>query len=333
MISVVLPCYNAQASLQRCLDSLSDQTWADFELIAVNDGSTDATLSLLQGQADLDERIRVFDRPHGGVVAAMNFGMKQCRGEYIARMDSDDICLPERLALQKSHLDHHPHVGLVGGLVRFGGDPSVGQGYKAYVDWTNTLVTAQEIRLARFVESPFANPTIMFRKALVSCHGPFYDGPFPEDYELLLRWMAAGVIMDKVDRDVLIWNDPPSRLTRTDTRYSTAAFYRIKTGYLARWLLKHGHPRVSVVGGGRITRQRALLLEEHGVTVDRWLEVDPAKIGQRVHGRPVCAWNDIGPPGPEFLVSYVANRGAGARISGELQALGWVPGHHFLLAA
>lgn len=333
MISVVLPCYNAEAGLAACLDSLLIQTWADFEIIAVNDGSSDRTLDLLRGYEGRDGRIRVFDRPHGGVVQAMNFGMEQCRGEYVARMDSDDICLPERLALQKCHLDRHPHLGLVGGRVRFGGDPELGRGYKAYVDWTNTLVAEEEIYLSRFVESPYANPSIMFRKELVSRCGPFYDGAFPEDYEFLLRLMAAGVRMDKVPQDVLIWNDPPSRLTRTDPRYDPDAFYRIKAGYLAKWLISRGFTRVSIIGGGRTTRRRALMLEEHGVVIERWLEVDPDKIGQRASGRPVCPWSEVGAPQGEFLLSYVGNRGSGARIASELQQLGWVPGIHFLLAA
>jgi len=333
MISVVLPCYNAEDGLAACLDSLLTQTWADFELVAVNDGSTDRTLDLLRTFASRDGRIRVFDRPHGGVVRAMNFGMEQCRGEYVARMDSDDVCLPERLAVQKSHLDRHPHIGLVGGRVRFGGDPEAGRGYKAYVDWTNTLVAEEDIFLSRFVESPYANPSIMLRKELVSRCGPFYDGAFPEDYELVLRWMASGVRMDKVPEDVLIWNDPPSRLTRTDPRYDVEAFYRIKAGYLAEWLISRGITRVSIIGGGRTTRRRAVLLEDHGVVIERWLEVDPDKIGQWANGRPVCSWHEVGAPQGEFLLSYIGNRGAGARISRELEQRGWVPGLHFLLAA
>ena len=333
MISVALPCYNAQDSLAACLESLLTQTWQDFEIVAVNDGSTDATLDVLRRFSSRDHRIRVFDRPHGGVVQAMNFAVEQCRGEYVARMDSDDLCLPERLELQKAHLDRHPSLGLVGGLVRFGGDPEAGKGYKAYVDWTNTLVTEEEISLARFVESPYANPSIMFRKELVSRCGPFYDGPFPEDYEFLLRLMAAGVRMDKVPRDVLIWNDPPSRLTRTDPRYDPDAFYRTKAVYLARWLAARGIRRVSVVGGGRIARRRALMLEEHGIVIERWLEVDPKKIGQRASGRPVCSWSEVGAPQGEFLLSYVGNRGAGARITAELLERGWTAGIDFLLAA
>lgn len=333
MISVLLPCYNAEASLAACLESLLAQIWTDFEIVAVNDGSTDGTLELLYRYARLDRRLRVFDRAHQGVVQAVNFGLGQCRAEYVARMDSDDVCLPERLALQKAHLDRHPQVGLVGGRVRFGGDATAGKGYKAYVDWTNTLVGAQDISLARFVESPYANPSIMFRKELVSRCGPFYDGPFPEDYELLLRWMEAGVVMDKVPEEVLIWNDPPTRLTRTDPRYAPDAFYRVKAGYLARWLLSRSIARVSVIGGGRITRQRALMLAEHGVIIERWLEVDPDKIGQTASGLPVCSWHEVGGPGREFLLSYVGNRGAGTRIARELLARGWIAGRHYLLAA
>jgi len=333
VISVALPCYNSGDGLGACLDSLLAQTWEDFEVVAVNDGSLDDTLALLRQYAARDSRVRVFDRPHGGVVQAMNFAVEQCRGEYVARMDSDDVCLPERLALQKAHLDRHPHLGLVGGRVRFGGDPETGRGYKAYVDWTNTLVTEGEISLSRFVESPYANPSIMFRKELVSRCGPFYDGPFPEDYEFLLRLMAAGVRMDKVPQEVLIWNDPPSRLTRTDPRYDPDAFYRTKAAYLARWLDSRGIGRVSIIGGGRITRRRALMLEEHGIVIDCWLEVDPDKIGQRASGRPVLSWHEVGAPQGEFLLSYVGSRGAGARIAAELEERGWIAGIHFLLAA
>lgn len=333
MISVVVPCFNAGVGLGACLDSLLTQTWTDFEIIAVNDGSTDATRDILLDYGERDARIRIFERTHQGVVAAMNFGMEQCRGEYLARMDSDDVCLPDRLALQKAHLDTHGHIGLVGGQVRFGGDPHSAKGYKTYVDWTNTLVCELEISLSRFVESPFANPSIMFRKELVSRYGPFYDGPFPEDYELLLRWMAHGVRMDKVPQEVLVWNDPPSRLTRTDQRYAPEAFYRVKAGYLARWLKARGVFRVSIIGGGRITRRRAMMLEEHGIVITSWLEVDPDKIGQRVCSRPVHSWHELGAPQGEFLVSYVANRGARARIARELAQRGWTAGENYLLAA
>lgn len=334
IISVVLPCYNSQQTLETCLQSLAQQTWTDFEVIAVNDGSHDDTAAILQSFARGDMRFRVMTIPHGGVVNAMNAGMVECQGSYIARMDSDDVCLPDRFRLQKDYLDAHPDIGLVGGKVRFGGDSAQCKGYSLYVDWTNTLLTNQQIRRARFVESPFANPSIMFRKDLVSRWGAFYDGPFPEDYEFILRWLGAGVRMAKVEEEVLIWNDPPTRISRTDPRYDPDAFYRIKAKYLAEALRGRGvSGQVAVLGAGRVSRRRASMLEEYGVRIASWIDIDPAKIDRTYQGRPVRGWHSIGKPGDMFLVSFIGNRGARTKIVDELTAKGWVQGQDYILAA
>lgn len=333
MISVVLPCFNAGSTLAACVDSLLRQTWQDFEIVAVNDGSEDDTAAMLECFAGQDSRVRVFHLDHVGVARAMHFGLEQCRGDYVARMDSDDLCRSCRLEVQKAHLDAHPHIGLVGGLVCFGGDPQRAKGYKSYVDWTNTLVCEREIWLSRFVESPFAYPSVMFRRAIIRQHGGIFDGPFPEDYECLLRWMEAGVRMDKVPCEVLLWNDPPSRLTRTDTRYSVDAFYRVKAQYLGRWLLQEGIRQVVVAGAGRVTRRRALLLEEHGVEISGWLDLDPRKIGKLANGKPVLPWNEQTVCGADFLVSFVGNRGARQRIAQELRQWGLAEGRRFVFAA
>ena len=102
--------------------------------------------------------------------------------------------------------------------------------------WTNGLLTHEEIALARFVESPLAHPSVMFRRSLVERWGGYAEGAFPEDYELWLRWLDAGVRMEKLADPLLIWNDSPTRLSRRDPRYAAEAFYRVKARYLARWL-------------------------------------------------------------------------------------------------
>ena len=157
-------------------------------------------------------------------------------------MDADDVSQPARLARQRARLDAAPSLGLVATRVRFDGDRVRGAGYARYVDWTNGLLSHDAIRLGAFVESPFAHPSVMFRRAVVARHGGYADGDFPEDYELWLRWMDAGVRFGKVDAELLVWNDPPTRLSRTEPRYSTGAFYRIKCLYLARWLKRQVDP-------------------------------------------------------------------------------------------
>ena len=282
-----------------------------------------------------DPRVRPLAIEHGGVVAAATAGMAAARGRYIARLDADDICYPERLAAQCDLLDARPEIGLVGCGIEYGGDRGSQAGYAAYVDWTNNQVTPEEIELARFVELPVPNPSIMFRHELLARHGGYRQGDFPEDYELLLRWLQAGVRMTKVPRTLLRWNDPPQRLSRTDARYSYDAFFRVKAAYLAPWLAAHNpfHPRVCIWGAGRPSRRRAELLCDHGIEIASYIDVDPKKTGSPVHGRP--RYHHTAMPGPDevFVVSYVAKRGARAEIEQMLRGRGFVAGRNFIHAA
>jgi glycosyltransferase involved in cell wall biosynthesis len=317
------------------MDSLLGQTLREFEIVAVDDGSTDATQDMLSQFASRDVRVRPILREHEGIVPTLQAGLQACRGRYIARMDGDDECLAQRLELQAAHLDEHPDVGLVASQVRFGGCRENAAGYCHYVDWINSLTSAGEIRLNRFVESPLAHPTVMFRRELVDIYGGYRDGLFPEDYELWLRWMENGVVMEKLNRELVVWNDPPNRLSRTHPRYGVDAFYRIKSEYLARWLQRNNphHPHVWVAGAGRISRRRANLLEEHGVFVDGYFDIDPKKIGQQIHGRPVVDRRRAPVPGKVFVLSYVGNRGARQVIRDFFTGQGYIEGRDFLGAA
>lgn len=334
-ISVTMPCYNCGDTVGRALDSLLAQTCTDFEIVAVDDGSTDNTAGVLADYARQDSRIRTFSIEHGGVIAAANAAIEAAEGQYIARMDADDEALPERLAAQSNLLDENPDVGLTGCRIRFGGCREKCAGYAHYVDWTNTLLTPEKISLNRFVEFPVPNPSIMFRQECVEVHGPYRDGDFPEDYELLLRWLEAGVNMAKVDEELLVWNDPPTRLSRNHPRYDVSAFYHIKTEYLARWLAINNphHSTVHILGSGRTTRKRADLLLAHGVEFAAYYDIDPRKIGHIVNGVKVIDRNDIPPVGEAFCIPYVASRGAREEIAEFLAERGYVLGKDYIPAA
>lgn len=266
---------------------------------------------------------------------ALNAGLSAAGASLIARLDADDVCLPDRLAYQRRHLESRPEVGLVATRVRFGGDPVRAAGYARHVGWTNRLLTHEDISLARFIESPLAHPSVMFRRALVDRWGGYEDGEFPEDYELWLRWLEAGVRMAKLAEPLLLWNDSPTRLSRSDRRYAKEAFYRLKARYLARWLSAHNphHPAVIVWGAGRITRKRAQHLVDQGVTVEAFVDIDPCKVGRRIGGRPVLAPIDLPPPGGSFVVSYVSGADAREQIESHLRATGYRGGVDYILAA
>ena len=205
-----------------------------------------------------------------------------------------------------------------------------------HVDWTNSLVTPDAIALNRFVESPLVNPSVMFRRELVSSHGGCRDGDFPEDYELWLRWLDAGVRMAKVPRVLLTWHDAPSRLTRTDARYTREKFFAVKAGWIARELARVAAGRkIFVWGAGRHTRKRAAPLAAHGVTIAGYIDVDVKKTGRGLGGTgvPVIADGALPPPGELFVLSYVTTRGARDYNRAKLLARGYVEGRDFLLCA
>lgn len=332
-VSVALPCFNCAATLPAALDSLLSQTLADIEIIAADDGSTDATPDILRAYAARDARVRPLFLPHGGIVPALNACLEAASAPYVARMDADDLSLPQRLEIQARMLDADPGLGLAGCRVGFGGDRAGRGGYAHYVDWINGLLTHEQIFLNRFVESPFAHPSLVFRRELVATHGPYRAGLFPEDYELILRLLEAGVRMAKAPQELLIWNDPPHRLSRTHPSYGVEAFYRLKTGFLARWLAAHNphHPDVIVLGAGRTTRKRADLLLEHGVNIFAYADIDPRKIGRMVNGRPVLHRDELPPAGQAFCLSYVGSRGAREEIGAFLRERGWEEGKDCLM--
>lgn len=333
-ISVLLPAYNAAATLPTALDSLLAQTRTDFEILAVDDGSTDATSAVLAQYAQAEARIRVLRLGHSGIVAALNTGLAACQGQYIARMDSDDICHPRRLEHQAAFLEAHPHIGLVACRVDFPRHHG-NAGYARYVQWSNQIQTAEQIQQHCFIESPFAHPSVLFRRDLVDTHGGYATGDFPEDYELWLRWLERGVRMHKLQTVCLTWNDPPHRLSRTDPRCRREAFYKIKAYYLARWSARHNphHPTIVVWGAGRKTRQRAAWLTAQGLHITAYIDIDPAKIGHRIHGIPTWGPADIPPPGDCCILSFVETRGAREKIIAFLARHGYIWGRDFLPAA
>lgn len=334
-VSVVMPVFNGQAHLETALDSILAQAAPSFELIAVDDGSTDQTASILDRRSRRDSRLRVIRQPHSGIVAALNRGVAAARGRYIARMDADDVSLPGRLGLQAGYLDSHPAIGLVASRVAYLGDSERNRGLSVFVDWTNALTTPDDIALSRFIESPFVHPSVMFRRELTARFGAYRDGDFPEDYELWLRWLERGVRMAKLDQTLLEWRESLGRLTRSDPRYSVEAFYRTKTPYLCRWLERHNphHPEVIVWGSGRTSRQRQRFLITLGVRVRAYVDIDPRKIGYTIGDAKVIAPKRLPPPESCFVLGWVGSRGARDDIARELEQRRYVRGRHYILCA
>lgn len=335
-VSIIMPVKNAETHLVRAINSIRSQSYKDWELMVVDDNSNDASYQLAETQGGKDPRIRLIQNSDPGIAHALNRGIALSAGGYIARMDADDVSHPDRLHEQVKFLNERPEIGLVGTQVNFLGDRDQHAGYAAYVDWTNELVSWNDIRMNRYVESPFAHPSVMFRRSLVSANdAPYQQGNFPEDYELWLRWMDAGIQMEKIKSPLLDWYDPPGRLSRMDPRYSPDSFYRTKAKYLAKWLKKErfiDRP-IWIWGAGRITRKRAQFIEDHGIQFSGYLDIDPRKTNPDLNGIPVLQPDQLDLSKKPFIISYVGSRGAREKIKSFLISKGLQEEHDFILAA
>jgi glycosyltransferase involved in cell wall biosynthesis len=329
-VTILMPFRDAAATLPACLASIRRQTLGGFELLAVDDGSTDESPAIVAAYAGADQRARLLRPGPVGLVAALNRGLAAARAPLVARMDADDLMHPRRLQLQHDYLAAHPEVALVASRVALFPRRLVREGYREYLRWQNRVLTPAQVAENIYVESPFAHPSVLFRRAAVGALGGYHEGPFPEDYELWLRMHAAGLPMAKLPQLLLAWRESESRASRVDPRYAREAFDGLRARFLAQNpRLRQGRPLV-YWGAGRSTRQRARLLIAQGFPPAAWIDIDPRKLGQAVWGAPVHPRSWLAQSPKPFVLVYVASHGAYDLISGWLAELGYAPGEDYL---
>lgn len=184
-ISVLMPAYNAEKFIEEAIESILAQTFTDFEFIIINDGSEDKTAEIIR--AHTDPRIVFVDNERNqGLIAVLNQGLDMARGEYIARMDADDIAYPERFAAQAAFMDANPDIGMVSANVRIFGDK-----FGELGDTRNSITRHPAFMgaLDWYLGCRASHPLAMLRKEIFDKYGLRYDPDYVacEDYELWSR--------------------------------------------------------------------------------------------------------------------------------------------------
>jgi glycosyltransferase involved in cell wall biosynthesis len=312
-VSVVLPCRDAAAHVTEAAASLAAQTFRDYEVIAVDDGSTDGTADLLDAWSDRDRRVRVLHTPPRGLVPALAAALDLAGGEIIARMDGDDIAQPERLARQVEWLDRDRELAACGTRVRYFPREAVRGGALRYERWLNGLTRPAELERDLFVECPVAHPTLAIRRTALDAAGGYRDPGWPEDYDLVLRLWLRGSAIANVPEPLLAWREGAHRLSRNDARYSEAAFRRCKVHYLGRGFLSR-IAGVVVWGAGPVGKGFARELLAQGHALRAFVDLDPRKIGQTVYDAPVIEPGGLAAFPDAFVVAAVGSASARAEI-------------------
>ncbi len=329
MVSILLPARDAAATLPACLRSIRRQSLADWECVLVDDASRDGTAAIAARAAAADPRIRVVTGPGAGLPAALQAGLEHCRAALVARMDADDLMHRHRLALQVAALDD-PGLAGVGCRVRAFPGAAVGPGMTDYLRWLDGIRTPADVRREAFVECPIAHPTWLLRTAVLGTHG-YRDRGWPEDYDLLLRLLAAGHELAVVARRLLAWRRDPGSLSATAAAYGPERFSACKAEHLARGFLRERHYLLWGYGStGRTLRAALARHDRHPAFV---IELHPGRLGNRIHGAPVVAPDELPRLPPLPLLVSVAGAPNRNRIRRTLAAMGRAEGRDFVVAA
>ena len=333
-VSIILPVRNAQATLEQSVSSCLAQSFSDFELIIVDDGSTDGSTEIAGMFSRLDSRVvRISLGENRGVAVAAEVGRKAASGEFIARMDADDVCRPQRIARQVQVLDRQQNLAGCGTAVRLIGAPQSepGRGFSEHVRWVNSLSSPEQLAAERFIDSPLVNPSSMVRASVLESVGGFSDPEWAEDYDLWLRLLEEGHQFLNIQQALLDWHDSEGRLTRASVRYSAEMFSRAKAYYLAR-VPRVAKSGVEIAGAGPVGKRLARHLVANSVRVGCFYEVHPRRMGERIAGIEVRD-HSIMQCGESVLLAAVGLPGARGRIRKLALAAGYREGVDFFCVA
>ncbi|MGH7767494.1 MAG: glycosyltransferase family 2 protein [Candidatus Binatia bacterium] len=245
-ISVVLPAYNAAAYVDEAVGSILGQTFRDFEFIIIDDGSTDATASILERYAALDGRIRLHRQENQGMIAALNRACRLARGEYVARMDADDVSLPRRLERQLEYIERRPQIGVVGTWI-YNIDRN-GSVIRAWRPPTSPKVLAW----THFFGVCVSHPTVLMRRRVLEQLDFYRCGTAHiEDVDL---WLRASAItgFGNVPEILFKYRTWEGSISRTRRQLARESHVRLLTSFIKDFL--GVEPPAEAVAGLRQTR-------------------------------------------------------------------------------
>lgn len=264
-ISVLFPVHNALPWLRPALASLRRQTFDDFEVVAVDDGSTDGSGEALERAAVTEPRLRVFRTAHAGLPTALNTALRHARAPLLARHDADDVSHRRRFELQRDHMRAHRGTAVLGSRIRLFPAPAVGVGMRRWAAWHNALLTHEEMKGEVLIDSPLAHGTAMIRRTWLDRVGGWAERGWAEDLDLWVRLLEAGARFDKRPEVLYGWRQHRTSATRRDPRYRRDRFVALKLEALERGLLR-GREAMTLIGVGEsLERARVAFAERRRV--------------------------------------------------------------------
>jgi glycosyltransferase involved in cell wall biosynthesis len=278
-----MPVKNAGAYLDACIQSVRFQDVSDWELIAVNDHSTDYSLELLKRHALEDRRIKVLENPGNGIIPALREALEASDGKWISRMDADDIMLPSKMRSLRNLLQGSGPGYLATAYVEMFSETPMQEGFLAYAKWLNHLSETGSHYSARYTECVIPSPNWMLSKADLISIGGFDSDWYPEDYDLCFRCYEGNIRIATVKEVLHRWRDHSKRASRTDAKYADQNFFELKLFHFLKSELQTDRQLV-LWGAGKKGKTLAKLLIKQNVDF-HWTTENIKKVGHTIYGK------------------------------------------------
>ena len=323
-----MPVKNAGAYLHDCLSSIRGQTFSFWELIVVNDHSTDNSLKILEQHAAEDPRIRRFQNPGQGIIPALQCALANTRGTYITRMDGDDLMPENRLELMYRAIENQPDKTIITGKVRYFSNTEVSEGYQKYEQWLNERVTQNDHWSWIYRECVIASPNWMVRKKDLLAMKAFEQLSYPEDYDLVLKWYRHGFEVHCLNELTLHWREHPARTSRNSEHYDQAHFFRLKLRHFLEQEIRADESLVlwGVNPKGRVTAQ---ILQSYDQAFT-WMDLHPDQYPDGVRGQSILPFQAIETiSGYKLLIAVYPPEKERRKLEVYLQGLGLQMGQDY----
>jgi len=283
LISIIIPFKNTERFLDACLQSILQQTYIHWELLIIDDSSSDRSTEIVQSYAESDSRIYLYSNDGNGIIEALQTGYKHAKGSFITRMDSDDIMTEIKLEQMLQSLQVHGDGHLALGLVHYFSKAGIGNGYKRYETWLNSLTSKGTNFDEIYKECVIPSPCWMVYKSDFDACGGFNSGTYPEDYDLAFRFFKQGLKCIASNEVLHHWRDYAVRTSRVDAHYADNSFLELKVNYFLE-LSKAKEKKLILWGAGRKGKKVAQLLIEKNISFE-WVCDNPKKIGKDIYGQ------------------------------------------------
>ena len=280
-VSILMPYKNEALHLEECIKSIIHQSFRDWELIAINDHSSDEGPSILSYFSSRDERIMSINNDGKGVIEALRSGMKQSSGKFISRMDADDIMDPDKIKVLRETLMNSGSGYVATGCVKYFSDTELGDGYLKYEAWLNSLTRSDSNFDDIYLECTIPSPCwMMYKSDLMKC-GAFGSDLYPEDYDLAFRMKKANLQVIGINDVLHLWRDHPERSSRVSPLYEDNKYNHLKVMYFLELEFKEQFPLI-IWGAGK----KGKIIAKEFIRLDvpfRWITNNSNKTGLKIY--------------------------------------------------